>query len=188
MSKDENDGSNGLMTAITNPSKGVSQWFIAIGMWGLLLAILNIMGQAHPSYHWSWGGLFTFELMNNAFEPKSESIQIVASDFIFIGLCLALTGLGLKTMAAEDGGIGSWAKSLLVNDTWPALADPSHKGWSMLAAAWCLLLGFACYAYYGVAHTGWTDPGVYSVSISLIAFGFALKASANAPEGDENLD
>ena len=57
----------------------------------------------------------------------------------------------------------------------------------MLAAAWCLLLGFGFYAYYGVTHTGWTDPGVYSVSIAMIAFGFALKASANAPEGDETL-
>jgi hypothetical protein len=34
---------------------------------------------------------------------------------------------------------------------------------------------------------GWTDPGVYSVTIALLAFGFALKASSNAPEGDENL-
>jgi hypothetical protein len=50
MSKDENDGSNSLMTAILNPSRGVSMWFIAIGTWGLLLAILNIMGQAHPTY------------------------------------------------------------------------------------------------------------------------------------------
>jgi hypothetical protein len=48
MSKDENDGSNSLMAAITNPSKGVSQWFIALGLWGIMLAVLNIMGLAHP--------------------------------------------------------------------------------------------------------------------------------------------
>lgn len=187
MSKDENDGSNSLMTAILNPSRGVSMWFIAIGAWGLLLAILNILGQAHPTYHWSWGGILTFEATNLAFEPKSDGIQIVPSDFVFMGLCGALAGLGLKTIASEEGGIGAFGKSLIVNDTWPALADPGHKGWSMFAAAWCLLLGFACYAYYGIVHMGWTDPGVYSVTIALLAFGFALKASSNAPEGDENL-
>jgi hypothetical protein len=48
MSKDENDGSSSLMAAITNPSKGVSQWFIALGLWGIMLAVLNIMGLAHP--------------------------------------------------------------------------------------------------------------------------------------------
>ena len=189
MSKDENDGSSSLMAAITNPSKGVSQWFIALGLWGIMLAVLNIMGLAHPTYHWSWGGLFTFETTNAAFEIKQESgMQLVASDFIFIGLCAAIAGLGFKTIAGEEGGVGAWAKGLLVNDTWPALADPSHKGWSMLFAAWCLLLGFAFYAYYGITYTGWTDPGVYSVSISLIAFGFALKALANAPAGDETLN
>ncbi len=188
MSKDENDSSNSLMAAITNPSKGVSQWFIALGLWGIMLAVLNIMGLAHPTYHWSWGGLFTFETTNAAFEMKQDGMQLVASDFVFIGLCAAIAGLGFKTIAGEEGGIGAWAKGLLVNDTWPALADPSHKGWSMLFAAWCLLLGFSFYAYYGITYTGWTDPGVYSVSIALIAFGFALKASANAPEGDETLN
>ncbi len=187
MSKDENDGSSTLMASIMNPSRGVSQWFIAIGMWGIFLAILNIMGEAHPTYHWSWGGLLTFEATNPAFEP-SDGFQIVASDFVFIAICAGLAGLGFKTMAGEEGGVGGWAKSLFVNGTWPALADPSHKGWSMTAAAWCLLLGFVCYAYYGICYTGWTDPGVYSVTISLLAFGFALKASANAPAGDENLD
>ncbi|HII11802.1 MAG TPA: hypothetical protein HA356_07000 [Candidatus Poseidoniaceae archaeon] len=187
MSKDENDDSSSLMAAIMNPSRGVSQWFIALGLWGLFLAVLNIMGEAHPNYHWSWGGLLTFEATNAAFE-QSDGFKIVASDFVFMALCGALAGLGFKTMAGEDGGIGAWAKSLLVNDTWPALADPGYKGWSMFGAAWCLLLGFVCYAFYGIRYTGWTDPGVYSVTIALLAFGFALKASANAPAGDENLD
>ena len=110
MSKDENDGSNSLMAAILNPSRGVSMWFIAIGAWGLLLAILNILGQAHPTYHWSWGGILTFETTNLAFEPKSDGIQIVPSDFVFMGLCGALAGLGLKTIASEEGGIGAFGK------------------------------------------------------------------------------
>ena len=188
MSKDENESTNDLMSAILNPSRGVSLWFIALGTWGLFLAILNILGQAHPSYHWSWGGLLTFETTNAAFELKSDGIQFVASDFVFMSFCGLIIALGLKTIASEDGGIPAFAKSLIMNDTWPSLADPSHKGWSMFAAAWCLLLGVVCYAYYGIVHMGWTDPGVYSVTIALLAFGFALKASSNAPAGDETLD
>ena len=188
MSKDENDGSTSLIAAITNPSRGVSRWFIALGMWGLFLAVLNILGQAHPNYHWSWGGLFTFEATNAAFEIKGDGIKIVVSDIVFMALCGGLVGLGFKTVSAEEGGIAGWGRSLLVNDTWPALADPSHKGWSMFGAAWCLLLGFLFYLYFGITHMGWTDPGVYSVTISLLAFGFALKASTNAPEGDSKLN
>ena len=33
----------------------------------------------------------------------------------------------------------------------------------------------------------WIDLGVYSVSITLVAFGFALNAVSRAPPGDETV-
>ncbi|MBT5280802.1 MAG: hypothetical protein HOJ55_03200 [Euryarchaeota archaeon] len=53
--------------------------------------------------------------------------------------------------------------------------------------AWCLLLGFGFYIFYSAMYTAWIDPGVYSVSITLVAFGFALNAASRAPPGDETV-
>ena len=55
-------------------------------------------------------------------------------------------------------------------------------------AAWCLLLGLAFYLYFGIAHKGWIDVGVYSVTIALMAAGVALNHASRAPPGDENID
>ena len=51
--------------------------------------------------------------------------------------------------------------------------------------AWCLLLGVINYLYFGLTATGWIDPGVYSVTIGLLSFGFALVYAANSPDSDE---
>ena len=52
----------------------------------------------------------------------------------------------------------------------------------------CLLLGLAFYLYFGIAHKGWIDVGVYSVTIALMAAGVALNHASRAPPGDENID
>ena len=188
MSTETSDANPSFVSMLLNPSRTMSNWYAAIGLLGIFLAILNILGQIHPSYHVSWGGLLTFEATNAAFEPKADGTQVVASDFIFIALCAGLAGLGIRTFLADESGIAGWLKAILVNDTWPALVDPDSGGWSKLLGAWSLLLGIVFYFYYGVVNTGWIDIGVYSVSISMIALGLGLQMAANAPEGDDNLD
>jgi hypothetical protein len=88
-----------------------------------------------------------------------------------------------KKAALEDGQKDSWSMThgphLQIHLTKDGPCSLQH-------GAFFLVLPF--YAYYGITYTGWTDPGVYSVSISLIAFGFALKALRNAPAGDETLN
>lgn len=188
MSNQETETSTSVVSMIMHPSRGLANWYVCIGMLGIFLAVLNILGLVHPTYHLSWGGLFTFEATNDAFELKSDSIDVVLSDIVFIGLCTALLTMGFRTIGSFDDGVGGWFTALFVNDTWPALVDPDIGGWSKLMSAWCLLLGLVFYLYYGVMHTGWIDIGVYSVSVALIAFGFALKMAADAPEGEDNLD
>jgi hypothetical protein len=188
MSNQETDTSNSVVSMILNPSRGLANWYVCIGMLGIFLAILNILGYVHPTYHLSWGGLLLFEAFNAAFEIKSDSPQFVASDAVFIGFCSLLLSRGFQTISNDEDGIGGWFTSLFVNDTWPALVDPDLGGWNKLVSAWCLLLGFVFYMYYGILHTGWIDIGVYSVSVALLAFGFALKLASEAPEGEDNLD
>ena len=185
MSETDNTG-DGLFQMIVNPSRTLSNWFIGLGALGIFLAILNLLGEIHPNYRVSWAGVLTFELTNNAFEDMSTAPSFVVSDIVFIAVCGLFAGLGLKTISGQEGGLGTWFKSIFVNQTWMSLADPDLGGWYKTAGAWCLLLGIINYLYFGICATGWIDPGVYSVTIGLMAFGFALIYAANAPEPEEN--
>jgi len=187
MSSEENTDERGFLDLISNPSIGLSKWYIAIGAWGLVLAVLNILGQIHPSYRVSWGGLLTFELLADAFGDKDTAATFVAGDAVFMLACGLLVALGLKSInESNEGGLASFFQSMVINDTWPALVG-GEGGMMRSAGAWCLLLGFGFYIAYSAMYEAWIDLGVYSVSITLVAFGFALNAASRAPPGDDTV-
>ena len=187
MSSEETAESGGLADIFINPSTTLSKWYVAIGAWGLTLAILNMMGLIHPTYRVSWGGLLTFEALADAFGNKDDAPAFVPGDGVFIAACLALLGLGLRSINANvEGGLVGFLTSIFVNDTWPALVG-SEGGVMRAVGAWCLVLGFGFYIGYSVLYMTWIDLGVYSVSITLVAFGFALNAASRAPPGDETV-
>ena len=161
---------------------------VFLGVWGLVLAALNMFSMAHPTYHVSWGGLLTFEATNAAFGDAKDGFHFeVLRDTIFIAACLGLIAFGARTVN-QNGSMADWVKGLLINDTWPALNDPSLGGGQRTMAAWCLLLGLAFYLYFGISHSGWVDVGVYSVFIALMASGFALNHASRVPPGDDKID
>lgn len=161
---------------------------VFLGVWGLVLAALNMFSMAHPTYHVSWGGLLTFEATNAAFGDAKDGFHFeVLGDTIFIAACLGLIAFGARTVN-QNGSMADWVKGLLINDTWPALNDPSLGGGQRTMAAWCLLLGLAFYLYFGISHSGWIDVGVYSVFIALMASGFALNHASRVPPGDDKID
>lgn len=161
---------------------------VFLGAWGLLLAVLNMFSMAHPTQHVSWGGLLTFEATNAAFGEALDGFHYeILGDTVFIAACFALVGFGLKTIT-QTNEVGVWLRGLVINDTWTALNDTSIGGGQRTTAAWCLLLGLAFYFWYGIQYVGWMDVGVYSVTIALLASGFALNHASRVPEGDENID
>ncbi|RJV00327.1 MAG: hypothetical protein DWC10_00195 [Candidatus Poseidoniales archaeon] len=161
---------------------------VFIGAWGLLLSILNMFSMAHPTYHVSWGGLLTFETTNAAFGSGKDGFHFEPlGDTVFLAFCAVMVAFGSKVIG-ERMALADWFKGLLVNDTWPALNDLSVGGGQRTFAAWCLLLGLVFYFYYGIQHAGWIDVGVYSVTIALMASGFALNHASRVPPGDENID
>ena len=187
MSSEDKTESKGFLDLISNPSMGLSKWYIAIGAWGLVLAVLNMLGHIHPSYRVSWGGLLTFELLADAFGDKETAAAFVAGDAVFMLACALLVGLGLRSInESNEGGVASFFQSMAINDTWPALVG-GEGGMMRSIGAWCLLLGFGFYISYSYLYTAWIDPGVYSVSVTLVAFGFALNAASRAPPGDETV-
>lgn len=187
MSSEENTDERGFLDLISNPSIGLSKWYIAIGAWGLVLAVLNILGQIHPSYRVSWGGLLTFELLADAFGDKNTAATFVAGDAVFMLACGLLVALGLKSInESNEGGLASFFQSMVINDTWPALVG-GEGGMMRAIGAWCLLLGFGFYIAFSVMNQTWIDLGVYSVSVTLVAFGFALDSASRAPPGDDTV-
>ena len=159
-----------------------------LGAWGLVLAVLNMFSLAHPTYRISWGGLLTLEATNAAFgEAKDGFYFEPLGDAVFIAICAVMIYIGGTTINSRTELV-DWVKGLFVNDTWPALNDPSLAGGQRTLAAWCLLLGLGFYLYFGIAHHGWIDVGVYSVAIALMASGFALNHASRVPPGDENID
>jgi hypothetical protein len=161
---------------------------VFLGVWGLVLAGLNMFSMATQNYHVSWGGLLTFEATNPAFGPAIEGFHFeILGDTIFIAGCVGLIAFGARVINQRNN-MADWTKGLLINDTWPALNDPSLGGGQRTMAAWCLLLGLAFYLYFGIAHQGWIDVGVYSVTIALMAAGFALNHASRAPPGDDKID
>ena len=161
---------------------------VFLGAWGVLLAVLNMFSMAHPTQHVSWGGLLTFEATNAAFGEAIDGFHYeVMGDTVFLVACFAFIGFGLKTIN-QHREVPDWFKGLLINDMWPALNDASVGGGQRTTAAWCLLLGLGFYFYFGIAHSAWIDVGVYSVTIALVAMGFALNHASRVPPGDENID
>ena len=174
--------------ATGEPVPAYANWFVLIGVWGLLLAVLNMFGMAHPTYHISWGGLLTMETTNAAFETASDGFQFsILGDSVFIAVCLGLIVGGLNQINKRTD-TASWVRGLFVNDTWTALADTTVGGGHRTVGAWCLLLGIVFYIWFGIQHTGWTDVGVYSVAIALIASGYALNHLSRVPLGDDKID
>ena len=54
-------------TSVSGPSPVWANFVVTLGLWGLLLAVLNMFSAATPAQHVSWGGLLTFEATNPAF-------------------------------------------------------------------------------------------------------------------------
>jgi len=182
------DGSHSPESNATGHVPAYAPALVYLGLWGLLLAVLNMFSMATPAQHVSWGGLLTFETTNAAFGQAKDGFHFEPlGDTIFMLGCVGLIVLGTRVIGSQQS-VGEWFKGLIFNDTWPALNNPDLGGGQRTLAAWCLFLGLAFYFWFGLQYQGWMDVGVYSVTIALMATGFALNHSSRAPPGDDKVD
>ncbi|MDP6870013.1 MAG: hypothetical protein QGI21_04500 [Candidatus Poseidoniaceae archaeon] len=165
----------GLMSMITEPTRVIANWYLGVGLWGMLLAILNILGLVDRFHRVSWGGLLTFEMTNSALGSKEDAPTFVAGDLVFMLMCGILIYFGLRTLMGENT-FGEWFQSILKSDSWTDIVGSEEGGWSAVIGAWLLLIGFGFYIYRGIVHMNWIDAGSYSVAIVLIATGFILRS------------
>ena len=185
MSGEGENGDNGVIDILTNPSRTLANWYFWLGSIGILLAILNMAGLIHPNYRVSWGGLLTFEMTNAAFGDKDTAPAFVASDAIFIAICGALIYFGIKTLASEEG-VGEWFKGLVTNDWYNDLVGNEDGNWSLIIGTWSIFASMVFYFYWGIMYMAWIDPGVYSITIALMAVGLVARNLATLPSEESD--
>ena len=173
MSDNGEDAQNNLGLILFSPSNTLATWYFWIGLLGLLLAVLNLMGMIHPTYRVSWGGLLTFEYMNDAFGDKDTADAFVPSDAIFIAIFGGMTFLGARSLIGDDNP-GKWLSDLVTNDWYNDLVD-FEGGWNLVLGTWCMLASMVFYFYWGIMHMSWIDPGVYSIAIALMGAGIVMR-------------
>ena len=170
---------------IKSPGKTFSSLIFGLGVWGLILGIVNVTLGAVVAGERKivWAGYLTMGYLWD--DPYSEMIYRPYSDTVFIGMALVGILWGAYGINQKvEGGFQAWISGVIFNPIWTSLVSGSEEGgMTMSAAAWCLLLGLGFYAYWSIVHWAWTDIGVYAVTAPLLAFGFGLRYLALV--GDE---
>ncbi len=173
MSDNGENAQDNLGTILFSPSKTLATWYFWIGLLGLLLAVLNLMGMIHPTYRVSWGGLLTFEYMNDAFGDKDTAAAFVAGDAVFMAIFGGMTFLGARSLIGDDSP-QEWFTGMITNDWYNDLLDV-ESGWSLALGTWCVLASMIFYFYWGILYMAWIDPGVYSIAIALMGAGIVMR-------------
>lgn len=168
---------SGLLAWLKQPNATFAAWILVIGAWALVMTILNLVWglAAKGEQKVVWGSLLSMGLLFE--DPYTPEMGFrVFSDGLFGVLAIVLLGWGAYAVNNTwDGGLKGWLTSLVASPLWPALVSAeTDGGWRRTLAAWCLVTGLAFYLIWNAVWWRWTDPGVYAVTISLLAFGVAL--------------
>jgi hypothetical protein len=155
-----------------------------LGVWALVLGVINLVCGAYGSPENKFKVVWAAYLSMGSLYPDLYTADMVFrpySDTIFLLLGATLTGVCAKCIHDQtEGGFGAWLKCVLLGDHWLSLMSTKESGGTMTAAMWCIVLGMGFYIYRGIVHWNWVDVGVYSVTASLLGFGFALMFAAGA--------
>jgi len=165
MSQDDSE----WMNALLRPSSTMSAGAIILGSWVLFLTAVNMVSGAYsPGHKVLWIGFLTDGV------PYTAEMALVFDDAVFGALGVALLSSGIVSMgkAREDGFTG-WVLGLSHSPVFTSLLSLSG-GVTRLLASWMILVGVTFYLVWGALNTTWVDPGVYSVTIALVASGLGL--------------
>ena len=162
--------------ALTRPSCTASTAALLIGVWVIVLTIINIVQGAYsPDHKVLWFGFLTGGVSN------STDMAFVLDDAFFGIIGTALIAIGYKGLenSRDDGavaGISGFFQSAFVTDLFS-----SENGFTNTIASWLVTLGIGFYFYWNMfVQITWVDPGVYSVMIVFVTFGFGLRVMTKA--------
>ena len=149
---------------------------LLLGGWVLLLSIVNIaVGAYSPGFKALWLGFLSNGSLGDVY-TNHDGISVVVDDITFGILGLILISLGhLGMNKAVEGGTASAMKSL--PNCMSGLFSGEH-GIRKTVADWMIVFAIIFYLAWSTQYNTWVDPGVYSVMISMVAFGIALNINS----------
>ncbi|MDC3299802.1 hypothetical protein OAV20_01025 [Euryarchaeota archaeon] len=172
--------------ALTKPSSMISIAALLLGLWVIILSIVNIIEGAYsPGYKVTWLSFLGFTEGAN-FAANDTGFVIDDAVFAIFGIILIGAGdYGMKKAntlvdagnKSSEGAI-SWILGLPNSNFMNNLIRGESAKQTM--SSWLVVIGVLFYIVWSIQNNTWVDPGVYSVMISLVAFGFALNISSKA--------
>ncbi|OUW22726.1 MAG: hypothetical protein CBD33_01090 [Euryarchaeota archaeon TMED173] len=165
------EGENEWSESLLRPSSTLSVGSFVIGSWMAFLTVVNIfLGAYSEGRKVNWIDFF----MNGDETNSIHEIGIEIGDIAFGILSIIVISIGyLGITSSTEDGFGSWIRNLSRDVKFASLFS-SENGVERTLASWVVLLGVLFYFLWSILETTWVDPGVYSVTISLIAIGMGI--------------
>jgi len=163
---------NDWYSVLTQPSRAASTAMLALGIWVILLTLVNIIQGAYsPGFKVLWLGFLSNGALGEIYVAH-DGISFAIDDIVFGVLGAALIVSGIWSMgSAFENGISGWFKDL--PNTFSGLVS-TEAGLQKTIADWLIVLGLVFYLGWSVQNNTWVDPGVFAVSITPFAFGVGL--------------
>ena len=155
--------------SLSRPSMTLSRISVLLGMWTLILSAVNLTIGAYSGKKALWSGFFL------SGESNTNSSNIVIDDAIFLLIGLSLCYLGImgirKSMGENDRLLDSILSDL---SSFTGNLFSTDNTLMRLVGSWLIVIGLLFYLLWSVLNETWVDPGVYSVMISMVSFGYGI--------------
>ncbi len=154
--------------ALTKPSNMISTMSLMLGTWIIVLSLVNVVGggAGQAGNKVAWIGFIG--IGGDAFVPYEDG-------FLIDDLLFGVTGLVLFALGLRNKDVSSWIEDNkgmnMINNL---ITGNSKEIFSNLL----VLFGVIFYIIWSIQNNTWVDPGVYSVMISMVAFGVALNINS----------
>ncbi len=170
MSEESSDWKKSLY----RPSITFSTILFFVGSWIIILSIINIvLGAYSPGNKVLWIGFLTDGVAN------TSDMTLVIDDGVFLVLGILSISLGVMGInSIKEGGFKKWALEIHKGTIIRSLLS-AENGLTRSIGSWMLAFGIVFYVIWSLCYNTWVDPGVYSICISLIAFGLGLHIEGN---------
>jgi len=156
-------------TSLIRPSMTLSRILLILGVWALILNIVNLTIGAYSGRKALWSGFFF------SGDSNTTSSNLVMGDAFFLLIALTLCFLGLKGIRNAIGEDNNLLESILSDlSLFGSNLFSSENGLLRSLGSWLMVIGFIFYICWSIFNETWLDPGVYSVMITLISFGYGM--------------
>lgn len=155
--------------SLFRPSMTLSRILLVLGIWGLILNVVNLTIGAYSGKKALWSGFFLSGVSN------TNSTDLVLDDLVFLLVSLSFCFLGLMGMRNALGDNNGLLKPLSLDIvSFTEKLFSLKDGFLPTLGSWLIVFGTIFYFSWSIFNETWLDPGVYSVMITLISFGYGI--------------